>query len=342
MSTPSRPDNLCRVRVVRMILEALALGLLIGFLTDHFDCEPAPSLRDGLASTASAFQLLLNASLGGNPAGVGDHAPAGRPGTTMYAAAAVAPGATLAATGGPDVTLFDSKGAVLHRWRVPVEALFTAPALMRAEDVTIDGYQVLPDGSLLAIVVAEMVFPAFRWDDVTMNSILVKLDAQSHLDWAYSESPHHDLVAVGSGEVYVLVARDGVTPKGDGTLLPPRFRDEGIAVLNSAGREEKTIWLSEAIARSSYAELLAMLDLGWDGCLRSEHYCWDLFHANSVEVISVEIASKLSFAKSGDLLVNLRAQDTVVVIDPVTGASVGPCTAVGITPTMPTSRRLGR
>ena len=314
MSKPAPGQRRLTVRRARTLIETLLLGLLVGVLSDRYGWEPALSIRDGWETAASLIQLVDNAWFDGPLVAVGDHAPRGPVGATRYAAGAKSP--ILAATGGPEVTLFDDSGTVLHRWRVPVETLFTVPALMRAEDATIDGYRLLADGSLLAIVSYETRFPSFRWGDVTMNTVLAKIDAQSALIWTYQGNPHHDLATLETGETYVLVARDGATPTRKGTLLPRRFRDEGIAILDPAGHETKTIWLGEALANSPYAWLEA--EFGSKRCYRDEQYCWDLFHANSIEVLSRETAAQLPVAEPGDLLVNLRALDSVVVVDPVT------------------------
>lgn len=298
---------------------AVALGVIVGFLSARQDWALARSLEAGFDSTAAVVQLARNAGFGSRPLGVGDHQLGRHAGVTVYAAEALAPGFTIAATGGPEVTLFDAKGAVSRGWRVPVESLFTIPALMRAEDVSIDGYQLLPDGSLLALVLSEADFPAFQWRDTVMNTVLVKIDAHSRLIWAYYGNPHHEVVTTPSGQIYVLVARgDAMPPRAD-LGLPPNYRDEGIAVLDSAGHEQRVIWLDDALARSPYAGLFGMLDQGQHGCLRSEYYCWDLFHANSIKIVPAEIAAQVGVARPGDLLINLRAFDTALIVDPETG-----------------------
>ncbi|MEI9982891.1 MAG: hypothetical protein WDN69_06545 [Aliidongia sp.] len=170
-------------------------------------------------------------------------------GATIQNAAAMAPRLTVAAIG-PEVSVLQPDGSPVYRWRLPLDQMFTVPQLLDPWDVQVSGYDLLPDGSVLALARDERHFPAFHWDDTVMNTALVKLDRDSHLVWSYLGNPHHDVRAAPDGTIYVLVARDGATPPGPHSAMPPSFRDEGVAVLDADGHEQRILWLADALARS--------------------------------------------------------------------------------------------
>ena len=310
------------MRILRrlVLLVVLLVGVFVaGVVVERLDIEPATSLRAVLSATRATVAVLGHA-IGRLPqAALGDRPVTDRPGASIVDAAAMAPGLTLLAVG-PEIALLKPDGTPAYRWRVPLDKLFTLPALLDPADVETSGLQLLPDGSVLALVQYERDFPAFHWDGTVMNTALVKIDRDSHLVWSFIGNPHHDVRVGPDGTIYVLFAREGMTPPRPDLGLPPRFRDEGVAVLDAAGHEQRTLWLTAAIARSPYANLFGVLDEGgWEGCIRGQSVCWNLFHANSVQVISAAVAAHAPFAREGDLLVNLRELDAVVVLDPKSG-----------------------
>ncbi|HVJ55240.1 MAG TPA: arylsulfotransferase family protein [Aliidongia sp.] len=294
-------------------------ALVVGVATERLDMEPAPTIRGVLSSIRVTVAMLRRAAGQTVQASLGDRPLPEHSGTVIHDGSAMAPGLTLLATGGPEVTLMAADGKAVHRWRVPVEQLFTLPGLLRPEDITIDGLVLLPDGSLLALLLDEEEFPAFHWDDTVMNTVLVKIDKDSKLIWSFTGNPHHDVRQGPDGHFFVLVGREGQPPAREGLPIPAQFRDEGVAEIDADGHPLRTIWLSDALGRSPYAQTFAVLDEGWFGCPRDQHYCWDLFHANTVQIISKNVAEKFPQVSEGDLLVNLRDMDTVVVIDRKTG-----------------------
>jgi hypothetical protein len=302
-----------------LLVAFLAGGFVLGVTAERIDAEPATSVRAALAAANATVSMLVHAARLSGPAAVGDRPMTDPVGATIHDAAAMQPGLTLLAVG-PTILLLGADGKPVYRWRVPLDRLFTLPALLDPADIQTSGLQLLPDGSVLALVQYERDFPVFHWEDTVMNTALVKLDRDSQLVWSFAGNPHHDTRVAPDGTVYVLVAREGTTPPRPGLDLPARFRDEGVAVLDAEGHEQRVLWLAEALARSPYAHIFGALDPGWAGCLPERSYCWNLFHANSIQVISAEVAAHAPFAAEGDLLVNLRELDTVLLLDPKSGA----------------------
>jgi len=307
-----------RLKRVALLAMLLVGAFVAGVAAERLDIEPATTTRAVLAAMSTTIAVLKHAAGLAPAAGVGNRPVTDPVGATVLDQAAMAPGLTLLATG-PEVALLGADGKPAYRWRVPLDQVFTLPALLDPADVETSGLQLLPDGSVLALVQYERDFPVFHWEDTAMNTALVKLDRDSKLVWSYLGNPHHDVKLGPDGTIYALVAREGQVPPRPDLDLPAHFRDEGVAVLDAAGHEQRVIWLAEAIAKSPYANLFAALDPGWEGCLADRAYCWNLFHANSIQLIPASAAAKTSFAKEGDLLVNLRELDAVVVIDPKTG-----------------------
>ena len=308
-----------RLRRAVLLVVLLIGAFVLGVTAERLDVEPATTTRAILAAMSTTVAVLRHAVGLAPVASVGNRPVTDKIGATIFDQAAMAPGLTLLATG-PDIALLGADGRPVYRWRVPLDKVFTLPALLDPADVETSGLQLLPDGSVLALVQYERDFPVFHWDDTVMNTALVKLDRDSKLVWSYLGNPHHDTKLGPDGSIYVLVAHEGAVPPRPDLDLPAHFRDEGIAILDAEGHEQRILWLAAAIANSPYANLFAALDPGWDGCESDRAYCWNLFHANSIQVIPAEIAARTSFAKPGDLLINLRELDAVLVLDPKTGA----------------------
>jgi hypothetical protein len=308
-----------RGRNAWLTLGLCVAALIAGVATERLDREPATTIR-GVLSSARVTIAMLRRAAGQTPqASLGDRPLPEHSGVFIHDQTAMAPGLTLLAKGGPDVVLMAADGSVVQHWRIPAEQLFTVPKLLRPEDITIDGLVLLPDGSLVALLLFELEFPAFHWDNTVTNTVLVKIDRDSKLVWSFAGNPHHDVRMDASGHFFVLVAREGQTPPRADLPLPAQFRDEGVAELDADGHPVRTIWLSDALGRSPYAQLFSVLDEGWFGCPRDRHYCWDLFHANSIQIVPRAASAHFPQVAEGDLLVNLRDMDTVLAIDPATG-----------------------
>lgn len=296
----------------------VAGGFVAGVAAERVDIEPATTIRAVITSMKTTATVLAHAAGFLAPASIGDRPVTDPSGAVIRDAAAMAPGLTLLAVGA-DIVLMQPDATPSYRWRVPLKQLFTLPALLDPADVETSGIELLPDGSVLALEQYERDFPAFHWEGTAMNTVLAKLDRNSHLVWSFTGNPHHDVRVAPDGTVYVLVAREGMTPSRKDLSMPPQFRDEGVAVLDADGHEQRTIWFADVIQHSPYANLFGALDPGWAGCLPDRAYCWNLFHANSIQVIPASVAAQAPFATEGDLLINLRELDAVLLIDPKTG-----------------------
>ena len=89
-------------------------------------------------------------------------------------------------------------------------------------------------------------------------------------------------------------------------LPKPLFEDE-IVILDSEGREIKEISILESFANSEYRDLLEIFSVPSNG---------DIFHTNSIVLVTSEISRKFPFTRTGQLLVCLRNLNTLALIDP--------------------------
>lgn len=124
-------------------------------------------------------------------------------GVTIFEADSAFEGSNLYCSGhGPEATLMEMDGTVLHRWRLPFGEAFP--------DVPIHPNDERPDfwrkihlyknGDLLAI-----------FDGLG----IVKMDKNSNRIWSNPNSSHHDLGVHDNGEIYVLTRTPRLIPEVD-------------------------------------------------------------------------------------------------------------------------------
>lgn len=148
---------------------------------------------------------------------------------------------------GPEATLVDIDGEVLHSWSVPGSEYWA-----RAH--------VFENGDLLALT--------------TDPYSLIKLDSNSNVLWIYDEPVHHDFEVMADGSIWVI-AREATTRAHihDGAWL----LDDVIYHLDGEGQElgERVSVLESFEASASYRDWVdeARLPTGTD-----------IFHTNSLEI----------------------------------------------------------
>lgn len=178
--------------------------------------------------------------------------------------------------------LLDMEGKLVHRW------LFNESPNAIWEHV-----KAYPDGSVVAIL-PEHVNPG-----------LVKLAWDSNLVFAVSGRFHHDFDIGHNGTIYALTTKPQVARLDDGCELHIELFNY-LTVISREGDIVKEIELFELFKNLPATK--SALDIARNAKQRSI----DLFHANTVEVISKSIDG---FAHRGDVLLCLRNLNVVVVLD---------------------------
>lgn len=213
------------------------------------------------------------------------------------------PGHTFLTSGhAPGAFLIDAAGQIVHRWQHAAPASLTArgadaslassaagPAAERDEPVSFwRRAQLLPNGHVLAI-----------FDGVG----LIEIDAESRLVWARANGAHHDLARGPGGEIHVLTREAHVV---EGLESERPVLEDFVEVLAPDGTLLERWSLLEAFERSAYAGL-ARERLREGG---------DVFHTNSIELLSGRLAQQLPAFAAGNVLVSFLTLDAIAVVDP--------------------------
>lgn len=237
-------------------------------------------------------------------------------------------------THGPRATLLDMRGRTVHQWELPFSRAW--PHASHVSDPLPDEQihwfrcHPYPNGDLLAIYQAD--------GDTPYGYGLAKLNKDSKLLWTYSGRVHHDLDVGEDGTIYTLsqtVVRQA--PAGLGYLPTPYLADS-LVVLSSEGQELDNIPIAEAFRDSAYASQLRA-SIGErevprerpgsapplhspDGTQSKRDHPrlaglikGDLFHTNSVRILSRSMATKFPLFKAGQVLISLRNTHTLAVLD---------------------------
>lgn len=186
--------------------------------------------------------------------------------------------------GGPQAVLMDMDGRVLHRWSYPFLDAFgdlvdfeLPPELDHWRRV-----HLFPNGDLLAIV-----------EGVGM----LKLDRNSKLLWARDNMSHHDLDVMPDGRIFTLTRKAHIVPRVDPAY--PVLEDF-VSILDAEGKVLEQHSLLEAFERSN---------------VEVDFQDPDLFHTNSLEVLTGSAEGANPAFRAGNVLISLRHQNLIAVYD---------------------------
>lgn len=220
-----------------------------------------------------------------------------RGGVTRIRPDALEAGYTLMTSGdSPGAELIALDGAVVHRWSTSWERAFSTPV-----DGELDNFntrylrrvELMPDGGILGIFEGLGV---------------VALDRDSHVRWSRRNGAHHALDVSPTGDIYVLTRRAHLDPSID----PEKpILEDYVEVMRSDGTPVRELSVLAAFRDTPFFAELRRVSLGGD-----------LFHTNSIQRLDGRLAGSLPWAREGNLLVSLREEDLVAVIDPATAKVV--------------------
>lgn len=194
----------------------------------------------------------------------------------------------------PEAYLIDLEGTVLHRWQQPT-ALADPAGDPSAGALRNNGWrrvQLLRNGDLA--VVQESSKPEL--------SGLILLDAASNVRWFCKGLFHHDVEVQPDGTVYALSAERLILPRFD---KKKEVQEDYIAIVSAEGVLTRRVSLLKALEQSDFAGVLFQR-LKTSG---------DLFHANDLEVLDGRLADRNPAFRKGNVLVSLRNQSALVVVD---------------------------
>ncbi len=188
---------------------------------------------------------------------------------------------------GPDVLLLYSDGTPVHRWRMPFERAFPGQPTS-AETPFFRRAHVLPGGHLIAIY---------------QGGGMVRLDAESQVQWAAPGGFFNDFFVTEDDEVWAVVkeARSLPDVRDGEEILEDKLRLLD-AVTGEAHRELSILRL---LLASRFRDVLEPLG-----------ETADILHSNTVQVLGAEAEGHPLFAP-GQLLISMREISTVAVLDPL-------------------------
>lgn len=198
--------------------------------------------------------------------------------------------------------LIDLKGRVVHRWHLPFDKVWepqwrhnTPP---KPDRIYIREAYLYPDGDILLLYVG---FGPSPW-----GMVLVRADRQGRIKWKYARKVHHDLAVGPRGRIYTLTHRVLAKPPARLAFLPKPLFDDAVVVLSPKGKELKEVSILECFANSEFREMLRAYQAPPNG---------DIFHTNTVELVTPLLAARFPFASPGQVLVCFRNLNTLALID---------------------------
>jgi hypothetical protein len=232
-------------------------------------------------------------------------------------------------------TLLDMRGKVIHRWELPFSQAWPRPPHvkdpLRDEQIHWFRCHLFPDGDLLAIYQSD--------SDTPSGYGLVKLNKDSKLLWKYDRRVHHDLDVDENGNIYTLTHQLKRKAPAGLEYLPTPYVADSLVILSPDGRELESVPVEDAIRDSAYSLLLstaiaeqavpkdrAHLTSSFEAFLQPDK--GDLFHTNSVKVLTQARGRKFPLFQAGQVLISLRSLHAIAVLDvrkrSVVWAALGP------------------
>jgi hypothetical protein len=215
------------------------------------------------------------------------------------------------------------KQKTVHRWAMPFSKIWPKPQHVPTpvKDIYVSffGCHLFPNGDLLVVL--------HGVQQTAVGYGLIKLDKDSKLIWSYAAGVHHSVDVASDGTIYALQHDIAKTmPEGLQFIPTPCLVDSVIALTPDGILKNQPISILEAFRDSPYAAILQSLEPAktkkeqagpltvqrFDDKTRKQ----DAVHANTVQVLTPELAQKFPFLKAGQLLLTLRNLDTIAVLDP--------------------------
>jgi hypothetical protein len=233
-----------------------------------------------------------------------------------------------------NVFLVNMKREVVHRWACSFQDIWPnpehVPGWTGRLPACIFGGHLYPNGDLLVI---------FHGMQQQIEGFgLAKLDREANVLWKYSANVHHDVDVAEDGTIYLLTHGTVHERPAGMNSLPLPMRVDYLVALSPEGKElGEPISILDALCESPYAPLLSLSettkigDLSPGVNLRQMSNILesgDIFHANSVRVLTKKLAPHFPSFKAGQILVSLRNIHVLALFDvktrSVVWATTGP------------------
>lgn len=201
--------------------------------------------------------------------------------------------------GDNQVRLIRADGTVIRKWPVRFFDFFPdpvhiAPAANRPAsnwNAAVHGAHLLPDGS----VVMNFTYKG-----------TVKLDRCGRTQWVLPRMTHHSVEPSIDGSLWIPSARY-IEDRTRFPFLAPPYVEDTLLRISPAG---------EVLTEISVPEIMFRNNL--QGLLFWRNATGDMTHVNDVEELQPQMAAAFPMFAPGDLLVSMRKQHVVFVVDPAT------------------------
>jgi len=290
------------------------LSFLYGTTSNELNLPPNSQVRQAFYAL-KAFRLIDNDL----PTGVMRVDPDAEPRSSVRRLDPTAGDELLLVTGGPyrktDLCpkygclawVADRSGKVVRTWPLPLDALFQDAkgyeGDQRLTNFYPNGVGLLSDGSLVATFHSRNTYP--------YAGGIARIGADGKVFWKSVGDGHHWLHVGPDDRIYapVQIRRKLNHIAGNAVELhcADVVHDEGVRIYRPDGKIERTVLMADMLVRGGYPGLIYSVS---NGC--------DPIHLNSIDVASPEVASRITGAKSGDVLVSLREKSAIVLFDPET------------------------
>lgn len=212
-----------------------------------------------------------------------------RAGVTAYSPDHALQGANFYTSGhDAEAVLMDMEGEVLHRWRYSFnDAWPDSPDHRRIGAGWWRRARLLPNGDVIAI------FEGLG---------LIRVDLNSELVWKSAISAHHDIHVLPDGDILALTREPRVIPE----IHETKFTlEDFLCVIDAGGRVKERFSVFEAFANSEYMDYIG----------RGRSPRGDVFHTNSLHVLSGDLEDRLPEFKRGRILTSMNALGVIAVWD---------------------------
>ncbi len=194
----------------------------------------------------------------------------------------------------PEAALLNMHGQLLHQWH------FSCASIPHINKEFCPDYwvkaSVLDNGDLIALV------PYVG---------LIKLDKDSNLRWFTQGIFHHDFDIASNGDIYAL-------SMGKSILNNAPIIMNNISIYSASGKLIKEISLYDLFKKypnPSYLKKVGNPAISM-GPPFAPYDQGDVFHANSIQIITKENARHSKIFKEGQLLISIREMGLIMAIDP--------------------------
>lgn len=239
-------------------------------------------------------------------------------GVLAHDATRAQPGLNLYVSGhGAEARLVEMDGTLVHRWE-------RSPLTIWPERADLGfGYfrkaRLLDDGGILAIFEGKG---------------LVCLDRDSNVRWSYDGPAHHDVGVLPDGRVFSLDREARIFASIDPERL---LLDDRITIFSPEGEVLQQVSLMGALMRSPFAErtrsyirtkideIVALRaktreryaeEIARDPALLERfRFTGDVFHTNSVRVVSEEVAAAIDGLEAGWFLLSVREMNALIALE---------------------------